>query len=87
MKQLLILSILISMNAFSAECKLTGILESDKKIETSFVTSTSAQCKALAQRTRTNHFFGLVEQGDQLVETVMRFKQEETLTDTITFRE
>lgn len=73
------------MPVVAAECKLIGVLESEQKIETSFVTSTMDACKVMAENTKTNNFYGLVEKDDLLIETRMYFKEEETAKDVITF--
>jgi hypothetical protein len=76
---------LYAMPVVAAECKLIGVLESTQSIETSFVTATIEGCKAMAESTKSNNFYGLVENQDQLVETRFLFKEEETDQDVVTF--
>ena len=76
---------LYAMPVVAAECKLIGVLESTQNIETSFVTATMEGCKAMAEGTRSNNFYGLVENQDQLVETRFLFKEEKTAQDVVTF--
>ena len=76
---------LYAMPVVAAECKLIGVLESTQKIETSFVTATMDACKVMAQKTKTNNFYGLVVKEDRLVETRMFFKEEDTAKDVVTF--
>lgn len=76
---------LYAMPVVAAECKLIGVLESSQKIETSFVTETMDSCKVMAENTRTNNFYGLVEKADRLVETRMYFKEEETVKEVVSF--
>ena len=87
MKILYFLFTLYAMPVVAAECKLIGVLESTQKIETSFATSTMDACKVMAENTKTNNFYGLVEKEDRLVETRMHFKEEETAKDVVSFEE
>ncbi len=86
MKTFLML-VLISSAAVAGECKLKGKLVSEQSIETSFQTSSIDACKSMAENTKTNNFYGLVEKEDLLVETSMTFKEEEISKDTISFEE
>lgn len=85
MKIILILSLLVSITAWSAECKLKGKTVKEQTIETSFQSSDIEACKSLAANTKTNNFFNLVEKDDQLVETSMTFKEDSVLKETISF--
>lgn len=76
---------LYAMPVVAAECKLIGVLESTQKIETSFTTSTMDSCKVMAENTKTNSFYGLVEKEDRLVETRIFFKEEETAKEVVSF--
>lgn len=69
--------ILISSSVSAAECRLTGILLSEQKLETSMGAQTMDECRKLLQTTSETKFFGLVEEGDILVETRMAFKTPE----------
>lgn len=73
----LILLFFVTFSATAAECELTAVLPEDKKIETSFVTSTLEECQKLAGKTSQNRFFGLIESEEQVVETTFSFKEEE----------
>lgn len=73
------------MPVVAAECKLIGVLESTQKIETSFVTESIDACKVMAENTKTNNFYGLVEKEDRLVETRIQFKEEEIAKDVVSF--
>lgn len=66
----------ISFSVMSAECKLTGLLASEKTIETSFQTADLESCRQLAKKTMTNNFFNLIDKSDNLVETRLSFKKE-----------
>lgn len=85
MKFVLLLLTMLTFSAIAAECQLTGVLESSQRIETSFVASTPGQCKSMARQTKTNHFYGLIEKQDRLVETIMRFKDKVMTKEIITF--
>lgn len=67
---------LISASSYAAECRLTGILKSDKTLETSLSTETSLECEALAKKSQQNDFFGLIEENDELIETTMSFEED-----------
>lgn len=86
MKTFLIM-LVISTAAVAGECKLKGKLVSDQTIETSFQTSDIDSCKSMAENTKTNNFYGLVEKEDLLVETSMTFKEEEISKETISFED
>ena len=79
MKKLGFLAFFLALSAQAVECKLTGVLESSKTIETSFMTSSLAECKALGLKTKTNKFFGLITEDDQLTEIVIRYRAEKPL--------
>jgi hypothetical protein len=77
--------LLISSTAWSAECILKGKTINEQTIETSFDASDSDACKNLAEKTKTNNFFNLIEKDDHLVETSMTFKEESISKETISF--
>lgn len=86
MKKMIFGILIISSSLQASECRLTGILISDEKIETSFVTSTLDECRNLAAKTGTNNFFGLVEKENKLIETKVSFQaSNEALKDTVSF--
>jgi len=85
MKIILLISLLVSVSAWSAECKLKGKTLQEQTIETSLQASDIEACKSLAENTKTNNFFNLIEKDDQLVETSMSFKEEEISKETISF--
>ena len=88
MKKMIFAILIISSSVQASECKLTGILLSDEKIETSFVTSTLDECRTLAAKTGTNNFFGLVEKENKLIKTKVSFRQDEgSLKDAVSFEE
>lgn len=86
MKTFVIL-LLFSSLSYAGECKLKGTTLNEQTIETSFQTSEIDGCKTLAENTKTNNFYGLVEKNDQLVETSMTFKEEEISKETISFED
>jgi hypothetical protein len=69
--------ILFSTAVSAAECRLTGILLSEQKIETTMGAPTIDVCRNLLQKASLNKFFGLVENDDVLIETRMAFKTAE----------
>lgn len=85
MKIIIALTLLVSASAWSAECKLKGKTVNEQTIETSFQSSDIEACKTLAENTKTNNFFNLIEKDDQLLETSMTFKEEEISKETISF--
>ena len=85
MKIIFVLTLFASVTAWSAECKLKGTTVKEQSIETSLQTSDIEACKSLAESTKTNSFFNLVEKDDQLVETSMTFKEDSVLKETISF--
>lgn len=84
MKIILLVS-LLSVSAWSGECKLKGKTVNEQSIETSLQSSDIEACKALAENTKSNNFFNLVEKDDQLLETSMTFKEVEISKETISF--
>lgn len=87
MKIIFVLTLLLSVSAWSAECKLKGKTLKDQTIETSMQSSDIEACKSLAENTKTNNFFNLIEKDDQLLETSMTFKEEEVSKETISFED
>lgn len=86
MKNIFFGFLIFSSSLYANECKLTGILLSDEKIETSFVTSTMEECRSLATKTGSNNFFGLVEKKNKLLETKVSFRETaEAVKDTVSF--
>lgn len=86
MKYFILLSLMTS-SLYAAECKLTGVLASEQKIETSFVTASVEECQKLALSTKDNNFYGLVEKEDKLMETRLNFKEEEPQKEIVNFEE
>jgi hypothetical protein len=86
MKIILMLT-LLSVSAWSAECKLKGQTLKEQTIETSFQTSDIEACKALAEQTKANNFFSLVEKDDMLSDTTMLFREDVTSKETISFED
>lgn len=86
MKIILMLS-LLSVSAWSAECKLKGHTVKEQTIETSFQSSDIEACKSLAENTKTNNFFNLVEKDDQLLETSIVFKEDTVTIESISFED
>lgn len=89
MKYFLLLLVITSAPLYAFECKLTGVLQNEEKIVTSFVTENAEDCKALASKTGDNNFFGLVEKDNKLIETKLTFKatEEEALKESVSFEE
>lgn len=86
MKTFVIL-LLISTASYAGECKLKGMTQNDQTIETSFQTSNAEGCKSLAENTKSNNFYSLVEKDDQLIGTSMTFKDEEVSKEAISFED
>ena len=78
---------LLSSVAYAGECKLKGMTQNDQTIETSFQTSDVEGCKTLAENTKGNNFYSLVEKDDQLMGTSMTFKDEEVSKEAISFED
>jgi hypothetical protein len=76
MKKIILILGLISTSAFSFECKLTGTLESQDKIQTSFRAASKEECLNLAAKTGKNNFFGLLEEDNKLLKTSISFREE-----------
>ena len=86
MKTFVIL-LLLSSATYAGECKLKGMTQNDQTIETSFQTSDADACKSLAEATKTNNFYSLVEKDDLLLGTSMTFKDEEVSKEAISFED
>ena len=76
MKNIIFILGLISTSAYSFECKLTGTLESQDQIQTTFKASSKEECLNLATKTGQNNFFGLLEKENKLLETSISFREE-----------
>ena len=88
MKLTLLFLVMTSAPLYAYECRLTGILENNEKITTSFVTTDIEGCKELAGKTGENNFFGLVEKDNKLIETKITFNSEqEALKESVSFEE
>ena len=86
MKTFVIL-LFISSVSYAGECKLKGMTQKDQTIETSFQTADADSCKTLAEETKSNNFYSLVEKDDQLIGTSMKFKEEEVTIEAISFED
>lgn len=72
----------------ASECKLTGILSGEEKIQTSFAAGTLEECRKLAASTGENKFFGLLAKEQELLETTLIFREEDgSKKDTVDFKE
>lgn len=79
-----ILLLVVSLPAFSAECKLSGVMASSQKLETTLGAQTIQECRMLGSNTLEGNFFGLVSDDDKLTETKIHFRDENGLqTETI----
>jgi hypothetical protein len=72
----LLLTFLLSGSTFAAECRLIGVLNSEKEIETSFSTQTEEECRILSRKSLQNNFFGLIDENDALLKTHEEFEEE-----------
>lgn len=86
MKTFVILLLLSSLS-HAGECKLKGKTQQDQTIETSFQTTDAEICKSLAENTKNNNFYSLVEKDDQLIGTSMTFKADEISKEAISFED
>lgn len=76
MKYILILTAILSFNTHASECVLSAGTHEDEKIQTSFQTSTSSECRDLASKIKENHFFGLIDENTELVNIKYIFQDE-----------
>ncbi|WP_408096952.1 hypothetical protein ACJVC5_18105 [Peredibacter sp. HCB2-198] len=86
MKYFILLSLFISL-AHAGECKLTGITRSCQKFETKFELSNLEACQDLAKKTSENKFFNFIGKDDQLIKTVVSFKENSIDQDEVLFRD
>lgn len=86
MKYLATFTFLISLNIVAGECHLDALTQNDEKIETSFQTKSSEDCKDLANNSGTNRFFGILGSDTVLTQIQYHYKDSsDTLKEEITF--
>ena len=76
----------MTTQSFAAKCILTGQVhegDSCSKISTRIDVSDLNACEGYARATKSNKFFGLVEDGHHLVATDYSFKSESKIEETI----
>ena len=86
MKYIILLSLFVSV-AQAGECKLTGITQTCQRYETKFELQGADACKDLAKKTKNNNFFNFIESHDQLVKTLVSYKEESIQKDEIEFND
>lgn len=69
----LILCFFIISPAVASECRITGVLLSNNRLETSFKTESFSECKEMALKRDGDKFFGLISSEDRLMETKVQY--------------
>jgi hypothetical protein len=80
---LILILIIFSNQALSAECRLTGLLKSQAKLQTSFHTRDLESCRRLANKTNEGIFFGLLSEREELKELKVQFFDEKDQTSEV----
>lgn len=88
------ITMLISSAALADKCKISSMVNSDgsrcESYVTTFEVSNKEECKSIAQSTRQNKFFGILEGKEQVLKTTYKYKKtspgyKEKIKETIHF--